>query len=194
MLGFIAATVAGGWRSGFIRRLAGLAFLGISFVAGAYLREPAGALVHGVFPKIPEQYAEMVGYSVAFSALLIVFNLFSSQILKRVATGGLSKAADKILGLVFGAIEAVLILSAAIVILHTYADSTALGGIPDIGFLKDIRVAVDESTIGKLLEDTTVPLVLLLLGPLLPTDIKSIVPTTIPGGLPGFPIPGVPTQ
>lgn len=58
----------------------------------------------------------------------------------------------------------------------------------------DIRVAVDESTIGKLLEDTTVPIVLLLLGPLLPKDISSIVPTTIPGGLPGFPIPGLPVQ
>lgn len=32
---------------------------------------------------------------------------------------------------------------------------------------------------------------LLLLCPLLPTDIKSIVPTTIPGGLPGFPVPGL---
>jgi uncharacterized membrane protein required for colicin V production len=193
MLGFIAATVFGGFRSGFVRRLAGLAFLGISFVAGAYLRAPAGALVHGFFPKIPEQYAEMVGYSVTFSVLLVVFNLFSSKILSRVATGGLSQATDRVLGLVFGGLEAILILSAAIVILHTYADSTALGGIADLGILHDLRTAVDESTIGKLLEDTTVPLVLLLLGPLLPTDIKSIVPTTIPGGLPGFPL-GVPTQ
>lgn len=195
MLGFIGATVFGGFRSGFVRRVAGLIFLLISFVAGAYLRAPAGALVHGVFPKIPEAYADMVGYSVAFSALLIVFNLFSSKILSRVATGGLSQATDKVLGLVFGGIEAVLILSAAIVILHTYADaSTGLAGIADVGFLHDIRVAVDESTIGKLLEDTTVPIVLLLLGPLLPKDISSIVPTTIPGGLPGFPIPGLPVQ
>lgn len=193
LLGFIAASVFGGFRSGFVRRLAGLVFLGISFVAGAYLRTPAGALVHSFFPKIPEQYAEMVGYSVAFSALLIVFNLFSSRILSRVATGGLSKATDKVLGLAFGGIEAILIISAGIVILHTYADSNVLGGVADLGFLKDIRTAVDESTVGKLLEDTTVPLVLLLLGPLLPTDIKSIVPTTIPGGMPGFPIPGLST-
>ena len=151
--------------------------------------------MHGLFPKIPEAYADMVGYSVAFSVLLIVFNLFSSKILSRVATGGVSQATDKVLGLVFGGIEAVLILSAAIVILHTYADaSTGLAGIADVGFLHDIRVAVDESTIGKFLEDTTVPIVLLLLGPLLPKDISSIVPTTIPGGLPGFPIPGLPVQ
>lgn len=197
LLLFIAATVFGGFRSGFVRRLAGLVFMVISFVGGAYLRGPAGALVNAVFPKIPEQYADMVGYTVAFSALLIVFNLFSSKILSRVATGGLSKATDRVLGTVFGALEAVLIISAAIVILHTYADSTVLaskplGAVADLGFLHDLRVAVDDSTIGKLLEDTTVPFVLLVLGPLLPKDISPIVPTTIPGGLPGFPMPGLP--
>jgi uncharacterized membrane protein required for colicin V production len=191
MLGIIAGFVRGGWSSGFVRRLAGLAFLGISFVAGAYLRAPAGALVHAVLPKVPEQYAEMVGYSVAFSGLLLVFNLFSSKILSRVATGGWSQKTDKVLGVVFGGLEAILILSAAIVILHTYTDpGSAFGGVGGLGFLHDLRVAVDDSTIGKLLEDTTVPLVLLVLGPLLPTDIKSVVPTTIPGGLPGFPIKG----
>ena len=190
LLGFIGASVFGGFRSGFIRRLAGLAFLGISFVAGAYLRAPTGALVNAVFPKIPEQYADMFGYTVAFSVLLVVFNLFSSKILSRVATGGLSKVTDKVLGTVLGGLEAVLIISAAIVILHTYTDPSAgLSAFTDIGFLHDLRVGVDESTIGKLLEDTTVPIVLLLLGPLLPKDISSIVPTTIPGGLPGFPIP-----
>jgi hypothetical protein len=53
--------------------------------------------------------------------------------------------------------------------------------------LSDLREAIDASTIGKLLEDTTVPIVLLLLGPFLPTDIKQVVPTQIPGGLPFFP-------
>jgi uncharacterized membrane protein required for colicin V production len=197
LLGFIGASVFGGFRSGFVRRLAGLVFLVVSLVAGAYLRAPAGAIVNAVFPKIPEQYADMVGYSVAFSVLLIVFNLFSSKILSRVATRGLSQMTDKVLGVVFGALESVLIISAGIVILHTYTDpSVGLSAFTDIGFLHDLRIAVDESTIGKLLEDTTVPIVLLLLGPLLPKDISSIVPTTIPGGLPGFPIPipGLPTQ
>src|SRR4051795_6576496 len=102
MLGIIAGFLRGGWSSGFVRRLAGLIFLGVSFLAGAYLRGPAGALVHTFLPKIPEQYAEAVGYSVAFSALLIIFNLFSSKILSRVATGGFSKATDRTLGLIFG--------------------------------------------------------------------------------------------
>jgi uncharacterized membrane protein required for colicin V production len=188
LLLFIAGFLRGGWSSGFIRRLVGLIFLLVSFVAGAYLRGPAGTLVSTFLPKIPPQYAEMVGYTVAFSALLIVFNLFSGLVLSRIAKTGLARRTDQLLGVVLGGVEAVLIISAGIVILHTYTDPTA--GTSGLGFLHDIRVAVDGSTIGKLLEDTTVPLVLLILGPLLPKDISSIVPSTIPGGLPGFPLPG----
>jgi uncharacterized membrane protein required for colicin V production len=191
MLTAIAGSVFTGLRSGFVRRLAGLIFLGVSFVAGSYLRTPAGALLHGFFPKIPMQYVEMVGYSVVFSALLLAFNLFSGVILSRVAVSGVSKAMDRGLGAVFGGAESILLISAAIVIVHTYTDPTnSLSGLKDLGVLHDLRLAVDESTIGKFLEKTTVPVVLTVLGPLLPTDIKSVVSMAIPGGIPGFPIPG----
>jgi uncharacterized membrane protein required for colicin V production len=194
LLGAIAASVLAGFRSGFVRRLAGLAFLGVSFVLGAYLREPAGALINGVLPKIPPQYADMVGYSVVFSVLVIVFNLFSRTILSRIATQGVSRRTDQVLGAVLGGAETLLLISAAIVILHTYTDpGNNLSKLTDLGALHDIRLAVDESTIGQILEKTTVPIVLAVLGPFLPTDIKSIVPMAIPGGVPGFPIPGLPT-
>jgi uncharacterized membrane protein required for colicin V production len=176
-----------------VRRLAGLIFLAVAFVAGAYLRAPAGGLVNAIFPQIPEQYAETVGYSVAFSALLIAFNVFSGVILSRVVATGMARRTDQLLGVVFGGIEAVLILSAGIVILHTYTDPTVgLSAFTDLGVLRDLRDAIDGSTIGKLLEDTTVPLVLIVLGPFLPKDISTVVPMAIPGGLPGFPIPGLP--
>ncbi|MBI3751214.1 MAG: CvpA family protein [Chloroflexi bacterium] len=189
LLFLIGGLVLAGWRSGFLRRLVGLAFLGVSFLASTYLRAPAGAIVHGVLPKIPEPYAEMVGYVVAFPVILFALNLFATPLLARAPQHGLSEVADKSLGAVLGFAEGVLIASAAIVILHTF--STIGSGLPstfvETGVLKDIRTQVDDSTIGGLLEQTTVPIVLLLLGPLLPKDIKDVVPTTIPGGIPFFP-------
>jgi uncharacterized membrane protein required for colicin V production len=190
LLGAIAASVFGGWRSGFIRRLAGIVFLVVAFVLGAQLRVPAGALISGFFPVIPEQYADAMGYSVVFSALLVGFNLFSRVILSRIAVRGVSRSTDQVFGAVLGGVESILIISVAIVILHTYTDPTnSLSALTDLGGLHDVRTAVDESTIGQLLSKTTVPIVLTILGPLLPTDIKSIVPLAIPGGVPGFPIP-----
>ena len=189
LLLFIGGLVAAGWRSGFLRRLIGLAFMAVSFLAGAYLRAPGGAIVHGVLPKIPQPYAEMVAYSVAFPVILFGLNLLAKPILARAPSHGLSRVTDGALGAALGLVEGVLIASAAIVILHSF---TAVGsglpaGFAETGFLKDIRTAVDDSTIGGLLEHSTVPIVLLVLGPFIPKDITNIVQTTIPGGLPFFP-------
>jgi uncharacterized membrane protein required for colicin V production len=192
MLLFTAGLLRAGWSSGFIRRLLGLVFLAGSFVAGAYLRVPAGAIVGTLLPQIPSAYAEMVGYTVASSALLLGLNLVSQPFMSRAPKHGLSRKADQTLGLVLGGIEAILILSVGIVILHTYADVQSVGGFVDTGLLHDVRVAVDGSTIGQLLEKTTVPIVLLLLGPLLPKDVTTVVQTSIPGGLPFFPKVPVP--
>jgi len=192
MLLFLAGLLRAGWSSGFIRRLLGLLFLVASFVAGAYLREPAGTLVNTLLPQIPAAYAEMVGYTVASSALLLGLNLVSSPFMSRAPKHGLSRKTDQLLGLILGGVEGVLILSAAIVILHTYASVQSVGGFVDTGLLHDVRDAVDGSTIGQVLEKTTVPIVLLLLGPLLPKDITQVVQASIPGGLPFFPKVPVP--
>jgi uncharacterized membrane protein required for colicin V production len=191
LLGLFAGFVRGGWSTGFVRRLFGLLFMAGSFVLGAYFRTPIGAIVGGIFPEMPIQYAEMVGYSVAFTVLVTGFNLFSGPILARLPIKGMSKMTDKVLGAVFGGIEAILIASAAIVILHTYPAAIAtLADLAGFGILKDIAAGIDTSTIGTLLSQTTVPFVLAILGPFLPSDITSLVPTTIPG-LPGGSLPGL---
>ena len=196
LLAVFAGFARAGWASGFVRRLFGLVFIVASFVLAAYLRPVAGGLIEGFFPKVPEQYAETVGYSITFSLLLLVFNLFSRAILSRVAVQGIARRTDQLLGVVLGIAEGVLLLSALIVILHTYTEpANELSAFADLGVLDTLRAALESSTIARVLEDTTVPIVLLLLGPFLPTDIKSIVPTQIPGGLPFFPtgIPRLPT-
>src|SRR5689334_19520430 len=194
MLLFIVGFGRAGWSSGLIRRVVGLIFLAISFVAGAYLRFPAGALVNQFLPHIPKVYANMLGYTIASTLILLVFNLLARPLMKRVPQAGIAHRTDQLLGLAFGLVEAVLILAGLIVILHTYGSTVQdLGSsFVDTGLIHDIRVAVDESTIGQLLEKTAVPIVLLVLGPLLPKDITTIVPTNIPGGVPFFPRVPVP--
>lgn len=191
MVVFIGGLVLAGWRSGFVRRLIGLVFVVVSLVAGVFLRAPAGAIVNSFLPKIPSDYAQMLGYAVAFAALMVVLNLLAHPIVSRVPQHGLSEATDKALGAILGLAEGVLIVSAAIVVLHTYSD--AFNGVPgfkETGFLTDIKTQVDDSTIGQALESTTVPIVLAVIGPILPSDVKSILPQSIPGlpkGIPGFP-------
>jgi uncharacterized membrane protein required for colicin V production len=194
MLLFIVGFGVAGWKSGLIRRVVGLLFLAVSFVVGAYLRFPAGAVINTFLPQIPKVYAAMLGYTVASTAILLAFNLAARPLMKRVPQTGLARRTDQLLGVVFGIVEAVLILAGLIVILHTYGSTVQeLGSsFVDKGLLHDIRVAVDDSTIGQLLEKTAVPFVLLILGPFLPKDITKVVPSNIPGGVPFFPTVPVP--
>jgi len=197
LLGFIGGYIKGGWSTGFLRRLAGLGYMALSFVIGAYLRQPIGAIIAGIFPQMPAAYADMLGYSIAFTVLVAGANILTGPILSKVAVGGVSRKLDQALGAVLGGVEAVLIISAAIVILDTYFGTAgALLQDPGLGFMKTISRALDSSTIGQALIHTTVSFVLAVLGPLLPKDISTLVPTTglpgsgIPGlGIPGFPIP-----
>ena len=83
LLGFIAGYVRGGWSTGFLRRLVGLGYLALALVVGAYLREPVGALVVRLFPQVPPQYADMVGYSIAFAVLVAALNIVTGPVLSR---------------------------------------------------------------------------------------------------------------
>lgn len=195
LIGFIGGFIAGGWRTGFLRRLVGIGFMAASFVLGAYLRQPLGAIIAAGFKDLPPQYADMVAYSIVFTVLLTASNIVTGPMLSKVAVGGVSKMLDKALGAILGGVEAVLIVSAAIVILDTYfGPHGSLGGDPGLGFLKGLSQSLDQSTIGQFLIKTTVPFVLAILGPFLPKDITSLIPGgipnpgTLPGGVP-LPIP-----
>lgn len=192
LVGFIGGFIAGGWKTGFLRRLAGLGFLAASFILGAYLRAPIGALLSGIFPSVPEPYLEMVGYSIAVTVLTFAAHIVTGPFLSKVAVNGVSKEADRALGAVLGGVEAILILSVAIVILDTYfGPNGRLGGDPGLGIFKQLAIAIDGSTTAQLLRQTTVPFVLAVLGPLLPKDVTSLIPGGLhfPLGVPGLPTP-----
>jgi uncharacterized membrane protein required for colicin V production len=200
LLGFIASFTFGGFRTGIVRRLAGLAFFALSFVLGAYLRAPIGGLITATFRNVPQSYGEMVAYILIFPVIIAVAHVVAHPFLSRIAVNGVTHEVDQLLGAIFGFVEAVLIISAVIVILDTYLGTKSpLPAGAGLGFLSSWKESLDASTTAQILRSTTVPTVLTILGPLLPTDVTSVLPKTIPGlptgsGIPGFPgIPGVPT-
>ena len=185
LVGIIAGAAYGGWRTGLLRRLVGLGLLVLAFVLGAYLRGPMGQLATGFFKNIPADYAELVGYSIAFALILAVGNVIAHFALKGRAMSGMSRRTDQLLGALFGVVETVLILSAVVVILDTYfGTNTASGHTPGLEFFTQFRKSFNASQTVHLLRQTTVPLVETVLGPLLPKDISSLLPHGLPKGLP----------
>lgn len=190
LVGFIGGYIYAGFRTGFLKRLLGIVFMVISFVVSAYFRVPVGAIASTFFKDIPSDYANLVGYAIAFPAILAALHLASRLVLGKTNVHGVvAESTDKILGAVLGGVEAVLIVSAGIVILDTYfGTASTLGATFHAGYLKDLTQAVNGSETVKLLRDTTVPFVLAVLGPILPKDVSTIVPTGLPTRLP-FPTP-----
>jgi uncharacterized membrane protein required for colicin V production len=190
LVGFIAGFIFGGFRTGFLRRLLGIAFIVIAAVAGAYFRYPVGVIAKQFFPDIPADYANLVGYTIAFPALLVTLHIVEAVFLRKVIPQhGLSRELDQGLGALFGAVEAILILSVAVVVVDTYfgTNSQLAADIPP-GLFKSFTEAFNGAETVKLLRGTTVPVVLAILGPLLPKDVTTLLPNGLPTRLP-FPIP-----
>ena len=94
----------------------------------------------------------MVGYTFAFTVLVAALNLISHPILAKVAVGASRVSSTGRLARCSAAIEAVLMISAAIVILDTYFGTTgAPRNEPGLGFLKTASQAARQ------LDDRPVP-------------------------------------
>jgi uncharacterized membrane protein required for colicin V production len=146
LVGFMAGYVFTGWRSGLLHRIIGLGFLVISFVASAYLRYPIGVIATTFVKSVPVDYANLVGYAIAFPAILVALHIASHFILGRVRFEGLSKEIDQALGAVFGGVEAILIISAVVVIVDTYfGTSSSLRQTVGPGFVKTFAAALNGS-------------------------------------------------
>lgn len=184
LLGFIAGFIYGGFRSGFLKRLFGIFFVVISLLATAYFRYPVAAIASAFFKDIPAEYAQLVASIIVFPAVLTALHLVSRATIERIHVQGLTKGVDSILGAILGGVEAIIILSALVVIVDAYfgASSTALTGVSS-GFLKDLIKSFNASETVRLLRETTVPVMVAILGPFLPKDLSAVVPK----GLPGFP-------
>ena len=195
LVGFIAGFIFGGFRSGFLKRLIGIGFAILAFALGAYFRYPVGAIASTFFKDIPADYANLVGYAIAFPAILAIFHLVSRTALNRIRVDGITKELDAILGAILGGAEAILILSAAVVVLDAYfGTSAAPSALTHPGMLKDLTASFNASETVHLLRDWTVPVVLGILGPLLPSDLRTLLPNGLPGagGLPIGSFPPLP--
>ncbi len=171
---FIVGGAFTGWRRGLVFQLIGLLMLIVAFVAGAYLRVPIGALIDRVWTTLPPAYAEMLGYAVAFVVVFIAGNIVIGRLYGTVQLAGVSEMADQVLGAILGGVVGALLVSAGIAILDTfYGQSNQLGRTAaGIFLLKYFHDGLANSWLADVLRSTTVPIMLTILGPIIPSDIK----------------------
>jgi uncharacterized membrane protein required for colicin V production len=171
---FIVGGAFTGWRRGLVFQLNGLLMLIVSFVAGAYLRVPIGDIIAKIWTTLPPSYAEMLGYAFAFAFVFIVGNIVVGRLYGTTQLAGVSEMADKVMGAILGGVVGALLVSAGIAILDTfYGQPNQIGKTAEgIFLLKFFHDGLADSWLADVLRATTVPIMLEVLGPVIPRDIK----------------------
>ncbi len=173
-IGFVAAALAG-WFQGFIRQLVGLALMVAGAAAAFYLRGPVGALVKPFMSKQSPEAVDMVAAAVTFLAVVIVGNIVAGFFYKRVPFLAHRNLLDEALGAAFSVGLRVVELSIVLIILDAFYRTTAILPASGFGLLDSINGLLKDSVIAGFLRDTTVPLILTLVGPLIPAAYRSLL-------------------
>ena len=116
----------------------------------------------------------MLGYAFAFVGVFIAGNIVVGRLYGKTVLAGVSEMADQVLGAILGGVVGALLVSAGIAILDTfYGQPNQLGQTAaGIFILKYFHDTLAVSWLADVLRATTVPIMLDVLGPIIPTDIK----------------------
>jgi uncharacterized membrane protein required for colicin V production len=169
---FVAALLVGILR-GSVRQLIAFGAWLVTFVLAAHLRPPVGAWIMEQSPQYSDAYALMLAFLLVFMvaflvALVLIETIGASLRLTNRAV------IDEVLGGVLLLGVAVLVVSSVLIALDSYY-AHPVPGAPELDFINSIHNELQESVIADALRKTVVPVILTLLGPLLPADVRAVV-------------------
>ena len=171
--------LAGGSMLGFfrgpIRQLLAIGAWIVTFVGTAHLRAPLGEWLDASSSELARDYSMLL----AFVALYLA--VYTAALLLVELGGGAGSSLtrypllDDVLGGVLGFVVAVLFVAGAVVALDSYYLVTPQVQPGEFGWLRDIERSLTGSTVTDLLHEWVIRPLGLLLGPLLPPDIRVVM-------------------
>jgi hypothetical protein len=166
-----------GYLQGTVRRLLGILSILFSLVLAAQIRGPFGDFLIGNWTQFPAEYSRMLGFALVFLVAAIAFAIVIENFYERSPVMPRYPLVDPILGGMLGVIEAGVIIGAGIIILDSYFRGA--GSIPastEIFPLRDLDHAIDVSQTAKIFRQDIIPAFFLLVGWLIPEDIRALFP------------------
>lgn len=162
-----------GYIQGTIRRLLGIASIVFSFLVAANLRDPLGGFFAANWSHLPTDYSYFVAFGVVFVIGVLGFSLIIQTLYTKVELFEKYPVIDEVLGGILGAVQAIVLVGAVVVILDSYfrlpgAEFTSPNELP---FLRALWDALDPSGTAILFRDTLVPAFMAVSAPLLPEAV-----------------------
>jgi uncharacterized membrane protein required for colicin V production len=167
-----------GFAQGTIRRLIGIGSILFSFLLAANLAGPLSDFLGANWTQFSKDYSYMIGFLTVFVAAAIAFAVVAQGWYKPQPLFEKARFVDELLGGILGLIQAALILGCIYIILGTFfLDPRVVPDADELPILRSIWEAFDQSRIMDVFHDTLIPWYFVLVGFLVPADIKNLFPS-----------------
>jgi uncharacterized membrane protein required for colicin V production len=174
LLGLLAMFILG-YAQGVVRRLLGIAAVLFSLVLAAYLRAPLGAYLANEWTSIDDTYSFMVAFGAVFVATWLALTIGIQITYRPAPLFQRYPVLDEILGGLIGAIEGVLLVIVALLVLDPYYTQPAVRetvGIGEFTALRTLFDFLDKSLTADILRHSVIPGIMGVVGFLFPQDVR----------------------
>ena len=162
-----------GVMQGAIRRILGIVSIVFAFLVSANLRDPVGDYLATNWHQFPPGYNRLLAFSILFCALTVGFSVLIQGFYKRTELSAAHPIVDDVVGGLLGLLQALILLTIAVIILGSYTLPDPFPG--DIDQLRRGQdLLIHQSQIGGAIRDVVVPALMHLISGLLPGDLVSI--------------------
>jgi uncharacterized membrane protein required for colicin V production len=165
-----------GFAQGTIRRLIGIGSILFSFLFAANVAEPLGVFLGNNWTHLPKEYAYMVGFGTIFIAASLAFAIVVQGFYRPQPLFERARFVDEVLGGLLGLVQAGIILLAVVIILDTFFLKNISQDPDEIGFLRDLWNALDQSAIVHVFRESVIPAFFTLFGLFIPDSIELYYP------------------
>jgi uncharacterized membrane protein required for colicin V production len=169
---FVAAFFVVGYIQGTLRRALGLAIALVSLLLAMNLRDPLGAWLTQYWTQLPQAYVYMLALGGSFLTIYIAGSIAVQTFYRKTTIFTKATVVDEVLGGVLGAVQALLLVSALIIILDSYYAQSGVRTNPnELGILGDIYTFYNASHVVDLFRSSLIPLFFALFGWIVPSDL-----------------------
>lgn len=169
---FVAAFFVLGYIQGTLRRALGLAIALVSLLLALNLREPLGNWLAQYWTHVSPAYVYMLALGGSFLLIFILGSITVQTFYRKTTLFTKATVVDEAVGGILGAVQALLLVGALIIILDSYYAQPGSGTDPDeLDILRDIYTFYNGSQVVELFRSSLIPLFFTLFGWIVPSEL-----------------------
>lgn len=170
---FVAGFFVVGYIQGTLRRVLGLAIALLSLLLALNLRDPLGAWLAQYWTQLPKPYVYMLAFGGSALTIYLAGSITVQTFYRRTTLFAKATVLDELVGGILGALQALLLVGALILVLDSYYALPGIAADPDeIGILRDIYNFYASSQVVDLFRASLIPLFFVLFGWIVPSDLR----------------------